>query len=78
MSYTEHSLGVGSYLSAEMKSVYSTALANWADRERRHHKKKRSKTVKDTKWEEGIIWIRSTKSEVSLKEKGEQKKKKGH
>ena len=30
MSYLGHSLGRGSYLSAEMPLVYSTAPANWA------------------------------------------------
>ena len=30
MSYGGHSLGAGSYTSAEMQSVYDTAPANWS------------------------------------------------
>ena len=39
VSYSGHSLVVGSYLSAEMQSVYSTAQANRAVNEKRKESK---------------------------------------
>ena len=40
MSYLGHLFGLGSYPSAEVQSMYSTALADWANRERERERER--------------------------------------